>query len=154
MAIKADHYIEQLAHKRLCSGCPGIFYHCAIIFTKKRGVICPLSYGENQIRGKSSIHAEVNAIEKLPSRKDGRLLKVSLLVFRVTKSGKYTMSKPCMHCIEKMNQTCARNYKIFSVYYTNKDGDFEKSSLNQLSNEPEKHVSKWYRENVRSFRTF
>jgi len=151
MAMKIDHHIDNLAYNRLCSGCVGIFYHCAIVFTKKRGVICPLSYGENHIRGKTSIHAEADAINKLPFKKDGRLLKVSLLVLRVTKTGKYTMSKPCMHCIQKMNDTVLRNYKISSVYYTNKEGEIEKCSLRHLTDEPDKHISKWNREKRMTF---
>jgi cytidine deaminase len=151
MSIKNDHMIEYLARKRLMGSCSGIFYHCAIIFTKKRGIVCPLSYGENQIRGRDSIHAEMDAINKLP-KKDGRLQKISLLVLRVTKAGKLTMSKPCMHCIEKMNSVISKNYKISSVFYTNKEGIFEKCSLRHLNDEPEKHISKWNREKGRSYR--
>jgi cytidine deaminase len=122
----------------------GKYFHYSMIFTKKGGIAAPLSYGENQIRGKWSIHAEEDCINRIPIR-DGKVQKVCLLVMRVTKHGDYTMSKPCMHCIEKMNGLIGKNYKITSVYYSNSSGDIEKCSLNQLNKDPCKHVSKLYK---------
>ncbi len=151
MGPKIRDNLDYLACKRLRSEYPGIFYHCATIFTEKRGAICPLSYGENQFRGKKCIHAEADAINNIPFKKDGRLLKVSLLVLRVTKSGRYMMSKPCMHCIKKMNDIISKNYKISTVYYTNESGEIEKYSLKHLTDEPDKHISKW---NLMKKRTF
>jgi len=145
MCIDIDENIDRLAKKRLVNSGFGRFYHCAIIFTKKRGIVSPLVYGENMIRGKNSIHAEEDAVNRIPYKKDGKIQKVSLLVLRVTRSGDYTMSKPCLHCIKKMNTLINKNYKISNVYYTNNDGIFVKSSLNRLNSDPDKHISKWNR---------
>lgn len=142
-----EEILHSLACKRLSNTKCSKFYHCSIIFTKHRGFMSPLSYGENQIRGKTSIHAEEDCINKIPYKKDGKIKKVSLLVLRVNKLGNLTMSKPCKHCIQKMNEIIHKNYKITSVYFTNNEGDIEKCSLNQLNAEPDKHISKFYREN-------
>ena len=140
MTIFETSEIERYIKRRLVNSTFGKYYHCSVIFTKRRGVTSPLSYGENQIRGKESIHAEADCINKIPT-KDGKIQKVSLLVIRVNKSGEYTMSKPCMHCIEKMNSIIGKNYKISSVYYSNKQGEIEKCSLNKLNLDPCKHIS-------------
>jgi hypothetical protein len=142
MQSKIESYIHSLAYKRLTSSKIGQFLHCSVIFPSNGDFSSPLSYGENQIRGNSSIHAEANCIDKIPMKRDGKIKKVDLLVIRVTRDGRCTMSKPCMHCISKMNSIICKNYRIRSVYYSNYDGEIEKLSLSKLNKDPHKHISK------------
>jgi len=118
------------------------FLHFALIFSKKGNI---LSYGENYTGNKFTVHAEHDCINKLPPLKN-KVKKVSMLVIRVTKANKLAMSKPCMHCIDKMmNQTIQKGYKIDTVYYSTRDAKIEKCSLNKLNNEPIKHISRFYK---------
>jgi cytidine deaminase len=137
-----EHIINYLTNKRLLSSDFGKFYHCSIIFTKKRGALYPLSYGENQIRGNKSIHAEVDAINRIKNKKQGKTQKVSLFVMRVNKKKEITISKPCKHCIAQMNTIINKNYKISDVYYSDNNGEIIKSSLNSLTIDPCKHISR------------
>ena len=67
-----------------------------------------------------SIHAEVDACNKLPMRmRRGDLLTVNLIVIRVTKSGKLCNSIPCQDCIRHLAMNaCAKGYRIKYVYYS------------------------------------
>jgi len=150
--LKYLDIIDSFATKRLTTSNYGKYLHCSVIFTKKGGLIYPLSYGENQIRGRLSIHAEEDCINKIPLKKEGKTQKVSILVMRITKSGDFTMSKPCEQCINKMNSIIDKNYKITSVYYTNKTGNIEKCSLNKLNLDPNKHVGKLFKKNGTLYR--
>ncbi len=117
------------------------FLHFAIIFSKKGNI---LSYGENYTGNNFTVHAEHDCINKLPTLKN-KVKKVCLLAVRITKANKITMSKPCMHCIEKMNQANSKGYKIDTVYYSTTDSRIEKCSLNKLNKEPIKHISRFYK---------
>lgn len=66
-------------------------------------------------------HAEVAALKKLwPSERKG----CKIYSFRVTKTGKMAMAKPCKEC-----QTFLRENGVKIVYYTNTKGDMEKMKL-------------------------
>lgn len=140
MLSDINSIISKFSNRRLINANFGSFYHFSLIFTKKKGVIYPISYGENQIRYNKSIHAEVDAIDKI--RDIGKFRKIFILVVRITKSGEITISKPCKSCIEKMNSFNCKNYKISRIYYSNKEGDIVKSSLDKLNIEPCKHISR------------
>lgn len=109
-----------------------------------------LSYGVNiysDFQGKNpGIHAEQNAILKLPNSKNkNRLEIVDLLVVRLSKTNRIQNSKPCNNCINFMNTIPKqKGYKIRYVYYSNQEGGITRTSLNNLMNE-EQHYSKYYR---------
>jgi cytidine deaminase len=142
MTHKIEYIISSLINKRLLNSSFGSFYHCSIIFTKKQGALYPLSYGENQIRGNKSIHAEVDAINRIKPKKQGKIQKVCLFVLRVNKSKEITISKPCKHCINQMKSLVSKNYKISDVFYSDKDGKIIKTSFTNLLLDPCKHISR------------
>ena len=108
----------------------------------------PLAYGYNTYSNgdMTTEHAEAMAFRKLNCvRKHmgirGRL-SVNVLVVR-TNGGN---SKPCSNCIQRMINYSSL-YTIRKVYYTNKnepDG-IQKESFSSLINDPNKHVSAYYR---------
>lgn len=103
-----------------------------------------LSYGINQIRMNSSIHAEFNALQKLnPLRIKKKLCKINLLVIRLSPKNKLQQSKPCSNCINLMNSYPMKiGYKIQNVFYSDENGCIVKTNLKNLKNV---HVSKFHK---------
>lgn len=110
-----------------------------------------LSLGMNRMGDleglKPGIHAEHDAINKLPILKyKKRLETINLLVIRLSAKNKLQSSKPCGNCINTMkNLPIKRGYRIQYIYYSDKEGNIIKISLNNLDNE-EKHYSSFYRQ--------
>ena len=106
----------------------------------------PLTYGENHHRNNKPVHAEEHSISKLQVNRSNKKIKVSLLVVRLSGRDKFNSSKPCVNCINHMNQCCEKKgYKITTIYYTDSDGEIVKTSLNKLNLDPCKHVTDYYR---------
>lgn len=110
-----------------------------------------LTYGINKYMDvdgiKPSIHAEKNAIDNLPHlpRKKA-LVNVSLLVVRVSKTGKLGSSKPCQQCIQTMaTLPVKKGYKIQSIYYSDTDGNIIETTIKKLDAEDEPHVSRYWK---------
>jgi len=98
------------------------FKHYACTFNKNK----ILSYGFNHSIGKNFIHAEVDAINNLPSSYKKRLNKINILVIRLNKSFQIKNSKCCMKCCETIYRIPPlRGYTISNVYYSNSDGNIE-----------------------------
>ncbi len=80
------------------------------------------------------MHAEQNALSKLPSLKPTNNPNIiHLLVIRV--SGKYKMqsSKPCSLCLQTMiHMPQKKGYKIHRIYYSNENGEIVNTTLNAL----------------------
>jgi cytidine deaminase len=96
------------------------------------------------MRTTQTIHAEHNCINKLP-KNDGRIKNVSILIIRTNKLGELISSKPCMHCIYKMNEAVKMGYRITNVYYSDKNGEIVKTSLSKLNQEDNKHVCGYFK---------
>lgn len=109
-----------------------------------------LSYGVNHMGNKNGrtpgIHAEYDAIAKLPTlRKKRRLKSINILVIRITSKNKIQSSKPCSHCIDNMVLLAPKKgYQIKNIYYSNENGGITKTSLHSLQLE-ERHISRYYR---------
>jgi cytidine deaminase len=108
-----------------------------------------ISYGYNCYRASSNatIHAEHSAINRLKSReKNKKLLKINILVIKISSSGLISMSKPCKHCVDNM-QNCAnkKGYYIENVFFSNNLREIEKWSYNELESDPIKHITEYYR---------
>ena len=87
----------------------------------------------SEIRAYSSIpislHAEISALRHIPKSKHRE--EYNLLIFRITRSGLLTSSKPCYHCIKQLMK--ATNIKIKNVFYIdNKPGIIQCISFNYL----------------------
>lgn len=112
-----------------------------------------LSYGINSPREVYdgccySEHAEVAAIKRLKPHKSKRKKKVSLMVIRVTRSGKLCNSKPCAKCIQYL--ATMKYYTVKDVYYSDETGQIVVVKLSKLLNDRNKHVSSRFRRKVSS----
>ena len=76
-------------------------------------------YGINNvsINYHHSEHAEVNALRKLPPRRNNRLICIDIFVIRVSITRMIGMSKPCIDCLKYMSKL--KGYKIKNIYYSN-----------------------------------
>ena len=115
-----------------------------------------LSYGENCLKSVeefervSSIHAEDNAIRKLPSLNGKRFKKVDIMVIRVNKGGNLANSKPCLNCVQLMNSRLpAKGYTLCDVYYSTCLGGMQVSSFSALRSDKDIHISKYHRERMK-----
>ncbi len=122
--------------------------HTCVIFDTNG---TPLVYGYNDfnVRSPTTEHAEAMAMRKLLSSikaKNPRAhLTVNLLVVR-TNGGN---SKPCENCIRRM-RSYSQYFTIKKIYYSNSESDsdelyIEKTNLNNLIDDPNKHESSFYR---------
>jgi cytidine deaminase len=69
-----------------------------------------------------------------------------LLVIRFLKTYTLANSKPCLNCIQNMNDLPKkRGYKIEDIYYSENDETIIKTSINKLLNESSHHISSYYR---------
>ena len=83
-----------------------------------------LSYGINHFRPNDSIHAEFDAIKKLP--KNRKLKQVAMLVIRISKTKLLGNSCPCDRCKNMLNTfAITHGYKVKNVWYSTVNG-FEK----------------------------
>jgi cytidine deaminase len=111
-----------------------------------------LAKGQNyylpSMKTHNSIHAEHDAINNLPALpKNKKLKKVELLVIRSSKTGVLGMSKPCEHCLQIIKLASDKGYYINKVYYSTIDGNIDKSSVDELLENPYK--SSFYRYKLR-----
>ena len=93
-----------------------------------------LTYGSNYFLPENSIHnsihAEHDAINRLPPVKTKKIVNVNLMVIRASKTGVLGMSKPCEHCIKMMLiKGLEKGYYISKIYYSDINGDLIKTSL-------------------------
>jgi len=113
----------------------------------KKGYI--VSYGMNKYdnkRGFGTTHAEIDAINHLPPQPNKKkLVKIDILVIRLTNHGKIGMSKPCLNCILQMQiLPIKKGYSINNIYYSNEHGIIIKTNLNDILEE-DLHISRFYR---------
>lgn len=96
---------------------------------------------------KGTIHAEANAIMKLPTLpRKSRLKRVDLLVIRTSRDGTMGCSKPCVNCMNFMKQKLPeKGYTLNRVYFSNKEGNIVESSFHKLLQEEDVHVSRFYK---------
>lgn len=121
--------------------------HFAMIYIQKGKNIKPLSFGYNHLNKEMSIHAEVDAINNLPSAtKKKKLVKVKLLVIRISRGKmKLAKSRCCIRCCEAIYKIPPlRGYTIVNVAYSCKDGNIEDYHPITLLLEDDYHMSVYY----------
>jgi cytidine deaminase len=119
----------------------------AAVFFHHGDPLSPLSYGENHymISLNKTLHAEENAIRKLPSRpKQKKPERLDLIVIRANKLT-FGNSKPCIHCILKLQDLPSRGYVLNKVYFSNECGEIVSCRLEDLVNDPNPHTSRFYK---------
>ena len=94
-----------------------------------------------------SVHAEDQAIRKLPITDNKRRKRVDLLVIRVNRNGSFGNSKPCLHCIWLLSQKLPeRGYSIGRVYFSNAMGQIVMCKMHDLVEDDTPHISKYYKD--------
>jgi deoxycytidylate deaminase len=90
-----------------------------------------------------STHAEIDVLIKLLNHKISKLryLKFILIVIRITKSGKLTMSRPCKHCLEILSRSGIR---IREVHYSTTEGTIANEKFSDLISSDNKHTSRGF----------
>lgn len=88
--------------------------------------------GESRIKKPLSIHAEEDGLNKLKRiyTETRKILVYDLLVFRIFYNKTLHYSRPCYHCIRKLEKSAF--IKIRNVYYTGEHGILKYESLNDL----------------------
>lgn len=108
-----------------------------------------LSIGVNQMGDSEGtipgVHAEYDAIQKLPPLNNKKRLKeINILITRFSSKNKTQSSKPCYNCIQKMKWIAPkRGYKIHDICYSDGNGNIVKTNLNYLERD-ELHYSSGY----------
>lgn len=121
--------------------------HVCIIYTKKK----ILSVGVNYNLQNGSIHAEMDAVRRLPKNKTNKILKINMFISRISNENQnlsknqshsksnfdyFKLSKPCHHCLTYMASICMiKKYHIDRILYTT-DTNIEDKSYTELYNEP------------------
>lgn len=90
------------------------------------------------------MHAENESVKKFKHakkyRKNSRNVhKCDILSVRFNITGNLCSAKPCGKCVNAMRGIINR------VYYSTSDGNIECMTMNELIEQPEQHVSKWFR---------
>ncbi len=139
-----ESLVSSLNSRRRCCMNPGS-NHAAVFFTKFSSVH---SYGENKPKVSATagtIHAEDDAIEKLPSlRRMRRLRRIDLLVIRANAGGTVGNSKPCITCIRALAlKLPKKGYILDTVHYTDRGGSVISKKFSRLSLESP-HIPKLY----------
>lgn len=158
-----EKLIERMIRKRLClsynTNIDDIKYkvnnngenymHISCIFTRNFKI---LSYGMNLYTLNSyhnTIHSEVKALLNLKIRRKSNYERVNILIIRVSPTGKLGISKPCLKCVEDLNELSKkRGYIIDKILYSTNEENIENTTLNKLLYEVEEgnyHISKYYR---------
>lgn len=108
-----------------------------------------MSYGENHYSTNGifpTVHAEDDAINKLPVlRRNRRLKKIDLLVIRANQGGTVGNSKPCIKCISDLYKKLPKKgYILDTVYYTDKGEVLVSTKFTKLLEDENKHVPKFF----------
>lgn len=126
----------------------GNYYHIACI-VKEDNFDNILSIGVNILGNDneniSGVHAEFDALRKLPKLKPKRNMpRISLLVLRLSKTNKLQSSKPCYKCVYMLNKIPQKmGYALKAIYYSDGNGNIVRTSLRVLEKE-EKHHTRLY----------
>jgi len=118
-----------------------------------------VSYAFNSPRKKRTgcvcgTHAEISAMHRIGRGRTTRaqywekMIRIDLMVIRVSRGGGLGNSRPCSHCIKIL----AGNYKlkINRIHYTDTDGMLVSTTLSKLledQNNGIQHVSRGYQTN-------
>ena len=111
--------------------------HACAIFNgpPSKANILTIGYNRYDINGITTVHAEIDALDKYYRCKRYSMRnKISILIVR-TNGGN---SRPCMHCINTM--ISGNMGKIKNVYYTNGD-TITKETFSSLKANSDQHIS-------------
>lgn len=140
-----------MIHKRLACNAneTGAYNHVACFFKHHGKQLQIVSMGHNKFitcEKLPNIHAEMDAVSKLPTFRKKKFESIHLCVIRINGSGKLNNSKPCIHCILSLNMIAPlKGYRIDKVYYSNECGTISQSRFKEFDTH-EGHVTRFFRE--------
>jgi tRNA(Arg) A34 adenosine deaminase TadA len=143
--------IEYMTAKRLACNAneSGAYNHVACFFKQRGKQSQIVSMGHNKFitcEKLPNIHAEMDAIGKLPTLRKKKLEVVNLCVIRVTSGGKLNNSKPCIHCVLSLNMIAPlKGYRIDKVFYSNECGTITQMRFKEFDTQ-EGHLTRFFRE--------
>tara|TARA_B100001094_G_scaffold167642_1_gene162177 strand:- start:2632 stop:2940 length:309 start_codon:yes stop_codon:yes gene_type:complete len=76
-----------------------------------------------------NLHAEMDAMNKLPINKKNKMIKINVFVFRISRSKKKNLmlARCCDNCYKGIYSIAKqKNYKIKNIFFTNENGCVEK----------------------------
>lgn len=120
------------------------FIHVATFFTREN--YTPI--GHNTVRIKAgrligaSVHAEIDATQKLNRHLKICFKSVNLLSIRVNKSMTLGNGRPCEHCIRQLEKFSG--LRINYVYYSDSEGIIRREKFHKVL-QTENHISKGFR---------
>lgn len=153
-----DDLVREMAKKRIeynrtpkCGN--KHFQHAAVIFRGniKRG--CGImTFGMNLRKEQPyvrTIHAEADALYRLPLRNNKKLQSIHLCVIKTTKTGKLGNSKPCFHCISTLiAEAPKKGYRIEWIFYSKETGEMEKCKLSKFLETHGIFLSSYYKAKI------
>ena len=101
-----------------------------------------------------STHAEISALQKLRSeyiRGNHRILKMDLIVVRLSKTGMMNNAEPCYHCLKQLENATYVNIK--NVYYSSGPTRIECRKFSDMIAAPTSFISSGYRHRMGKSRT-
>lgn len=113
----------------------------SVLYGAKRRRQNELSRGNNQFmfvmrngkRQVDTLHAEIDAMNKLPHNSSKRLIQVNMYVIRLGNHGKLANSKPCQNCVTLLaNGLTQKGYKLRYVNYSDEQGEISTIAFNRL----------------------
>lgn len=146
-------FVENLKEKRIPRQDDSI-QHFAIFLKKGTYEKEMLVIGENKYSNNNSFimstHAEIDALNKLKTKKNVNIKnnKFDLVVIRLSRTGKLGESRPCFHCLEKLENS---NVKIRNVYYSSND-TIVKEKFNIMKDSDKTIYCSGYRQNMRKLK--
>lgn len=99
-----------------------------------------IGYGMNlddEFKNMPSKHAEIDALNKIKNKKNIPK-NIDLLVIKLTKSGKLSSSRPCIHCLNSLEKS---NLKFKNIYYSDSNGNILKEKFSNMKNNPTTYIS-------------
>jgi len=124
--------------------------HAAVFFKGNYKKHCDImTYGANTRFVKpyiGTIHAEKDALDRLPLRSNKKLKTVNVCIIKISKTGKLGDSQPCFHCISNlMKEAPKKGYRVEWIFFSKQSGQFEKCRLNKFLNTYTLFLSSFYK---------
>lgn len=124
-----------------------LLYFFAGVYHKKRKIFIGENQKYNQWSNSLSTHAEIDALNRLKSKNINiKRYKFDLLVIRISKTGKLGESRPCYHCLKKLEES---GIKIKNVYYSTNLFGIQKEKFNLMKDSDKTTYSRGYRTSMR-----
>ena len=85
-------------------------------------------------RNPATIPAKSRKAGPMKNKKNKRrIINVDIVVIQVVNHKRLSMSRPCKHCLDKLQLAKQINIKINYVYYTDRNGEIIREKFNKMA---------------------